>query len=305
MSGEAALPRGDAAPDGRHGAAPVLLVLGAIGSSQVSAAVATHMFDDVGPAGATLLRTFLAAVLLLAVARPAVGAVSRRTWRVLVPYGLALGLMNLCFYLGVDRVDLGVAVAIEFLGPLTVGAVLARRATDRLWVVLAAAGVLALTEPWSSSGADLVGVAWLLGAAACWGAYIPLGARASGALPGLQPVALAMVMAPLVALVPGVVQGGGALLRGDVLLVGLVAATAGSAIPYALEQVALRDIAPGAFGVLMAIEPGVAMLAGLAVLHQEPHLLGLAGLVLVIAAGVGATRASSRAARAVAAGPQP
>ena len=136
MSGEAALPRGDAAPDGRHGAAPVLLVLGAIGSSQVSAAVATHMFDDVGPAGATLLRTFLAAVLLLAVARPAVGAVSRRTWRVLVPYGLALGLMNLCFYLGVDRVDLGVAVSIEFLGPLTVGAVLARRATDRLWVVL-------------------------------------------------------------------------------------------------------------------------------------------------------------------------
>ncbi|MDX8153564.1 EamA family transporter [Patulibacter brassicae] len=204
-----------------------------------------------------------------------------------------------------DRVDLGVAVAIEFLGPLTVGAALARRPADRLWVLLAAAGVLALTEPWSSGGADLVGVGWLLGAAACWGAYIPLGARASTALPGLQPVALAMLVALLVALVPGVVQGGDALLRGDVLLVGLVAATAGSAIPYALEQLALRDIAPGVFGVLMAIEPGVAMLAGLAVLHQEPRLLGLAGLVLVTAAGVGATRASVRAARAVAAGPQP
>jgi len=274
-----------------HRPADVGLVLGGIASVQCAAAVATRMFDDVGPAGATLIRTLLAAALLLAVARPAARRAGRDAWRAIVPYGAALGLMNLAFYEGVARVDLGVAVAVEFLGPLAVGALLARRPRDRVWVAAAAVGVLALTAPWSADGADPVGIAWLLLAGACWAAYILLGGRASTVLPGLQPVALAMAVAAAVALVPGIADGGGALLGGHVLLLGLVAASFGSAIPYGLEQLALRRIAPGAFGVLMALEPGMAMLAGLAVLGQRPDPLGVAGLALVVAAGIGVSRA--------------
>ncbi|WP_320671250.1 EamA family transporter [Patulibacter defluvii] len=286
---------GAAAPGHDRRAPDVLLVLGAIGSIQISAAVATHMFDRVGAAGATFVRTAIAAAILLALVRPRWRALDAAGRRAVVPYGIALGVMNMAFYLGVDRVDLGVAVAIEFLGPLTVGAVMARRARDRAWVVVAALGVLALTEPWSADAADPIGVAWLLLAALCWGLYIPLGARAAAQLPGLEPVAIAMVMAALVALVPGVIEGGGDLGQGYVLAIGALTAITGSVVPYSLEQLALRRIPPGIFGVLMALEPAVALLAGLAVLGQQPHVVGLLGIVLVVAAGVGVTRAASPA----------
>jgi inner membrane transporter RhtA len=293
----------EAAP-ARAGAPDVGLILLAIASVQVSAAVATEMFDDAGPLGATLVRTALAAAVLLVAVRPAVRSLTPRTVRAVLPYGLALGVMNASFYLGLDRVHLGTAVAIEFLGPLTVGALFARRPRDRWWVVLAAAGVLALTRPWSDAHADPVGVLWLLVAAASWGAYIPLGARAAAELPGLQPIALAMVVAMLVALVPGVLQGGGDLVSGHVLLVGTVAAVAGSAVPYSLEQLALRRVPPGVFGVLMALEPGVAALAGLLILGQGLPALSILGLALVVVAGVGVTRAGPAAATAVAEPPR-
>lgn len=279
------------APTGRTAPADVLMILGAIGSVQVSAAVATEMFDEVGPLGATALRTAVAAVVLLALVRPRVRGLARGQLRAVVPYGLVLGVMNLAFYLGIDRVPLGTAVAIEFLGPLGVGAWFARRPRDRAWVLVAALGVLALTRPWSEDGADLVGVAWLLLAAACWAAYIPLGGRAARGLPGLQPVALAMGVAAVVALPPGLVAAGGGVLDGHVLLIALVAGVAGSVVPYSLEQLALRRVAPGVFGVLMALEPGVAAVAGLLVLGQVLEATTVVGLALVIAAGVGITRA--------------
>ena len=276
-----------------EGTAPadVLMILGGIGSVQVSAAVATQMFDEVGPLGATALRTAMAAVVLLVLVRPRVRGLGAAGWRAVVPYGAVLGVMNTAFYLGIDRVPLGTAVAIEFLGPLGVGAWFARRPRDRAWVVLAALGVLALTRPWSADGADPVGVAWLLLAAACWAAYIPLGARAARELPGLQPVALAMGVAAVVAVGPGVVTGGGELIAAHVLGIAAVAAIAGSVVPYSLEQLALRRVDPGVFGVLMALEPGVAALAGLVVLGQGLPALSIAGLLLVVAAGVGVTRA--------------
>ncbi|MEV4423421.1 EamA family transporter [Patulibacter sp. NPDC049589] len=271
----------------------VLMVLGAIGSVQISAAVATEMFDEVGPLGATLLRSVMASAVLLVLVRPRIRGLSRDAVLAVVPYGLVLGVMNTAFYLGIDRVPLGTAVAIEFLGPLGVGAWFARRTRDRVWVLLAALGVLALTRPWSADGADPVGVAWMLLAAGCWAAYIPLGARAARGLPGLQPVALGMAVGALVVLVPGLASGGGRLLHGHVLVIGAVAALAGSVIPYSLEQLALRRIAPGVFGVLMALEPGVAAAAGLLVLGQDLEPLSVLGLVLVVAAGVGITRAPS------------
>jgi inner membrane transporter RhtA len=300
--------RGPTASHGRPSAPDIALILGSIASIQISAAVATHMFDTVGALGATLIRNAIAAVVVFVLVRPALRGLSRSAWRAVIPYGIALGVMNGSFYLGLERVDLGTAVAIEFLGPLTVGAVFARRARDRAWVLVAAIGVLALTRPWSDAHADPVGVAWLLVAAACWGAYIPLGGRAARELPGLQPVALALGIAALIALVPGVVESGSDLFDPHVLLIGLVAATAGSVVPYSLEQLALRRVAPGVFGVLMALEPGVAALAGLVVLGQGLPALSVLGLALVVAAGVGVTRAapSSGPATAVAAaGPDP
>ncbi|WP_051472293.1 EamA family transporter [Patulibacter minatonensis] len=281
------------APEAPTAPSDVLLILGGIASVQVSAAVATGMFDDVGPLGATMLRALLAATLLLAVVRPPVRGLPPGALRAVVAYGLVLGVMNTAFYLGIDRVPLGTAVAIEFLGPLGVGAWFARRPRDRAWAGLAALGVLALTRPWSADGADPLGVLFLLVAAACWAAYIPLGGRAARGLPGLQPVALAMGVGALVPLVPGLVEGGADLLLPHVLLLGLVAAVAGSAVPYALEQLALRRVAPGVFGVLMALEPGVAALAGLVLLGQDLSALTLAGLALVVVAGVGVTRAPS------------
>jgi inner membrane transporter RhtA len=279
------------APAGRTAPADIAMVLGGIGSVQVSAAVATEMFDAVGPLGATALRTAVAALVLAVVVRPRIRGLDRAAVRVVLPYGLVLGLMNTAFYLGLDRVHLGTAVAIEFLGPLGVGAWFARRARDRAWVLLAALGVLALTRPWSDDGADLLGVAWLLLAAACWAAYIPLGGRAARALPGLQPVALAMLVGALFAVPAGVAGGGLGGVDGHVLLIALVAGVAGSVVPYSLEQVALRRIAPGVFGVLMALEPGVAAVAGLLLLGQGLGALALLGLALVVVAGVGITRA--------------
>lgn len=287
--------------EGRNAPRDILMILGGIGSVQISAAVATEMFDDVGPLGATLLRSVIAAAVLLVVVRPQVRGLDGPTLRAVLPYGLALGLMNTSFYLGIDRVPLGTAVAIEFLGPLGVGAWFARRPRDRVWALVAALGVLALTRPWSEDGADPIGVAWLLVAAACWAAYIPLAGRSAQRLPGLQPVALAMAVAVLVPLVPGVLSGGGDLLHPHVLLIGAVAAIAGSVVPYSLEQLALRRVAPGVFGVLMALEPGVAALAGLVLLGQGLGALSLLGLALVVLAGVGVTRTS----RAVPAEPVP
>jgi inner membrane transporter RhtA len=252
------------APAGRTAPADIAMVLGGIGSVQVSAAVATEMFDAVGPLGATALRTAVAALVLAVVVRPRIRGLDRAAVRVVLPYGLVLGLMNTAFYLGLDRVHLGTAVAIEFLGPLGVGAWFARRTRDRAWVLLAAA---------------------------CWAAYIPLGGRAARALPGLQPVALAMLVGALFAVPAGVAGGGLGGVDGHVLLIALVAGVAGSVVPYSLEQVALRRIAPGVFGVLMALEPGVAAVAGLLLLGQGLGALALLGLALVVVAGVGITRA--------------
>lgn len=277
----------------RPGTAPadVLMILGAIASVQVSAAVATGMFDEVGPLGATALRTAVAAAVLLAVVRPRVRGLTRAQVRAVVPYGVILGVMNTAFYLGIDRVPLGTAVAIEFLGPLGVGAWFARRSRDRAWVLVAALGVLALTRPWSEDGADLVGVAWMLLAASCWAAYIPLGGRAARGLPGLQAVALGMGVSAVVAVPPGLLAAGGDVLDGHVLLIALVAGVAGSVVPYSLEGLALRRIAPGVFGVLMALEPGVAAAAGVLLLDQALEPATVVGLALVVAAGVGITRA--------------
>ena len=255
---------------------PVAVLLCGIVSIQFGAALAATLFDDLGPAGTSVLRLGFAAA-------------DPRALRLVALFGLALGLMNLTFYEAVDRIPLGVAVTVEFAGPLGVAVVLSRRRLDLVWAALAALGIVLLTNPFGES-IDGVGLAFALGAAACWAAYILLAQRAGRHFSGSDGVALAMVVAALVPLVPGVVQGGADLLRPELLAIGAGIALLSSVIPYSLETEALRRLPTHVFGVLMSLEPAVAAVAGLLVLGQDLVARQIAAIGLVVLASVGVSR---------------
>ena len=191
------------------------LVIGGIVSVQVGAAIATTLFDEVGPGGAVFLRIFFAAIVLMAIWRPALRLPEAGAKDVLA-LGVILGVMNLSFYESLDRIPLGIAVTLEFVGPLTVAVIGSRRRLDLLWVALAAAGLL-LLSPVPGSDLDALGCAFALFAGACWGLYIPVTARVGRALPGGAGLAIAMVIAAAVTLPFGLVDGGGDLLDGELL----------------------------------------------------------------------------------------
>jgi inner membrane transporter RhtA len=270
---------------------PVVLVLIGIVSVQFGSSFGATGFDEVGPAGMTLLRLGFAAAILMAVWRPRPSAHSREALRVAVAFVLVLGLMNLTFYESVDRLPLGIAVTIEFVGPLAVAVAGSRSRLDVLWVVLAATGIVLLASPWSEAAPDALGVGFALAAGACWAAYIVLAQRSGQHFAGARGLALAMVVATLVPLVPGIVQGGADLLGREVLALGLAAAVMSSVIPYSLETEALRRMPRNVFGVLMSLEPAVAALAGFIVLSQDLGPRELVAIGLVVAASAGATRA--------------
>ncbi|MGH2965225.1 MAG: EamA family transporter [Solirubrobacterales bacterium] len=267
------------------------LVIGAIASLQLGAAVATTLFDEVGPTGAVLLRTGFAAVILVAIWRPAVPHRASGPLRDAVLLGLVLAGMNLSFYAALDRIPLGIAVTLEFTGPLAVAVAGSRRATDVVWVVLAAAGILILSPLHGSL--DGPGAAFALLAGACWAGYIVLATRVGRAFAGGRGLAVAMVVATIVLIPAGVVGGGTALGRPGLLAVGLAVAVLSSAIPYSLELEALRRIRRGTFGVLMSLEPAVASLVGLAVLGQGLSPTEVVAIALVVAASAGALGAAA------------
>jgi inner membrane transporter RhtA len=262
------------------------LVLAAASSLQVGAAFAVTLFDDLGPAGAAFLRLAFAALVLWAVWRPRMRSHAARDLRVAAAFGVALGLMNWSIYESIDRIPLGVAVTIEFAGPLLVAVIGSRRPLDGLWIVLAAAGILLLADPGGGS-IDALGVLFALTAAACWMAYIYLSKRTGLLFPGGSGLALAMVVGALVVLPAGVIQGGGSFAEPGLLGSALVVALASSVLPYSLELEALRRLPEAVFGVLMSLEPAVAALAGLVVLGQDlgPRELVAIGMVVVASAG--------------------
>ncbi len=268
---------------------PLALVLAAILSIQFGAAVAATLFDDLGAAGVSLLRLGFAALVLLAVWRPRPAAHAPADLRLAVVFGLVLGLMNLTFYEALARIPLGVAVTIEFVGPLGVAVVGSRRPLDGLWVVLAALGILLLADPGGGS-MDGVGVAFALAAGLCWFAYILLAARAGQRFTGGSGLAMAMAVAALVPLVPGLLVGGAALLRPELLAIGLAVSVLSTVIPFTLETESLRRMPTAVFGVLMSLEPAVAAVAGLIVLGQRLAARELVAIGLVVAASAGATR---------------
>jgi len=276
-----------AAVSGRPAA--VAMVLAAAGSLQVGAAFAVTLFDDLGPGGAAFLRLLLAAVVLLALWRPRVRGHSMADLRIAAAFGLALGLMNWSIYEAMDRIPLGVAVTIEFWGPLAVAVVGSRRALDLLWVALAALGIVLHASP-RGGGIDAGGVALALLAGGCWAAYIGLSARTGQAFPGGTGLAIAMAVGAVVVLPAGIAQGGAALVHPGLLASALVVALASSVLPYSLELEALRRLPGAVFGVLMSLEPAVAALAGLAVLGQAlvPREWAAIGLVVTASAGAAA-----------------
>jgi len=266
-----------------------LLVIAAAASVQFGAAFAVKLFDEIGPAGASALRVALAAVILMAIWRPRVRGVPAEHLRLVVWLGLTLGVMNFAFYEALDRMPLGIAVTIEFVGPLGVAVALSRRRLDLLWVVLAGTGILLLADPGGGS-VDPVGLVLVFVAAGAWALYILLTARAGAVFTGGRGLALAMVVAAFVPLVPGIVEAGSDLLDPRFLAIGAAVALLSSAIPYSLEMEALRRMPRQVFGLLMSLEPAVAVLAGWLLLGQELGSRELVAIALVITASIGATR---------------
>ena len=273
--------------------APLFVVAAAV-SVQFGAALAATMFDDLGAAGTSVLRVGLAAVILVALWRPRVRGVAREDLRLVAWLGLSLGVMNYAFYEALERIPLGIAVTIEFAGPLGVAVALSRRRSDLAWAALAAAGIVLLADP-AGGSVDPVGLALVLVAAVAWAIYILLAARAGARFTGGRGLALAMIVASLVPLVPGIAQAGTALLDPGLLALGAAVALLSSVIPYSLEMEALRRIPRHVFGVLMSLEPALAALAGFLVLDQALGGRELVAIGLVVAASIGVTR-SSRAA---------
>src|SRR3954447_21331632 len=268
--------------------APALVLLG-IASVQFGAAIATTLFDDVGPGGTVMLRIVFAAVMLVLLWRPSLRGHESGDLLLAAMFGLSLAAMNLTFYEALDRIPLGPAVTCEFIGPLGVAVAGSRRPLDLLWVVLAAAGILLLAAP-SGSGLNAGGVLLALLAGVWWAAYILLSARVGRVFPGSHGLALAMVVAAVLVLPIGIADGGTDLLQPEILLAGLAVAILSSLIPYSLELEALRRISPHVFGVLMSLEPAAGALAGLILLDQVLKANEWAGMALVIVASAGATR---------------
>ncbi|QSQ21275.1 EamA family transporter [Pyxidicoccus parkwayensis] len=272
----------------------VLAVLGAMSTIQLGASLAKGLFPVLGAQGTTALRLLFAALILLGVWRPWRTKLTGREVRVVMVYGAALGVMNLTFYLALARIPLGIAVALEFSGPLVVALGATRRGLDFVWALLAVAGIL-LILPLSgaSKGLDPLGVVWALAAGTCWALYILFGQRASAAVHGGTATSLGMVTAALVAVPFGVAHAGQALLNVSLWPAAIGVAVLSSALPYSLEMIALKALPTRTFGILMSLEPALAAVSGLVFLREQLTGQQWVAIGCVILASAGSA-ASSR-----------
>ncbi|MBJ3786336.1 EamA family transporter [Devosia sp. MSA67] len=262
--------------------------------TQTGASFAKMLFPLVGAGGATALRLTLAAIVLILVFRPWRYRLDRAQWRAVLLYGGAMGAMNLFFYAALEHIPLGLAVALEFTGPLAVALFGARKPLDFFWIALAVAG-FALLLPWAQTGGDIapMGVVLALCAGACWAGYIVFGQRA-GTGGGAHIAALGVGTAALIALPFGVATAGTALLDPALLPLALAVALLSSAIPYALDMVALPHMPSRLFGILMSGQPALAALSGFVILRETIGPVQLAGMAAITLASVGATLTIAR-----------
>lgn len=273
----------------------VALVLGSIISVQFGSALATKLFDRIGPEGAVFLRTGFAAAILLVISRPGLDHIRQAGYRQVLVFGLTFLGMNSLFYASLDRIPLGAAVTLEFVGPLAVAIIGSRRRVDLVWAFLAAAGIALLSDGLGSAGIFSLGALMALGAGAFWGLYIVISARVGAALPGLGGLAVAVAISAVLIAPLGIAQGGSDLLTPSTLAIGLFVGVISSVIPYSLELEALRRLPNAVFGVLMSLEPAFAAMVGLIILSQSLEAAEIVAIALVVVASAGALRSTSSA----------
>jgi len=271
----------------------VWLVILPIGTVQLGAAIAKNVFDDAAPMTLVWLRLATSAVVLTIFVRPRLRGRTRRDWRVAIAFGVVLGTMNWSIYESFARIPLGIAVTIEFLGPLGLAVVGSRRPRDLVWVALAGIGVALLgVEP---ADLNVAGVAFAMVAGASWAAYILLSGSTGARWPGLDGLTVASVVATVLMAPLLTTFSGRGLGDPHVILVGAVVGMLSSVIPYSFELIALRSIRPSLFGILMSLDPAAAALAGILVVQEYLSTLQWLAIACVIVASVGATRSESTA----------
>ncbi len=270
---------------------PVWLVLIGILSVQFGAGIAKSLFDEIAPTTIVWLRLVTSAVVLVAIARPVLRGRSRTDWLVVLAFGVCLGVMNWAIYQAFARIPLGIAVTLEFIGPLTLAVIGSRRVRDLLWVLLAGLGVAVLGL--SGGGeVNLAGALFALLAGAMWASYILLAGQTGQRWPGFDGLALASVFATLLLTPFAIGEGGGDLLDPHILLLGAAVGLLSSVVPYSCELVALRSIKASVFSILMSLEPAAAALAGIIVLQEFLTWEQWLAMTFVVIASVGATRSS-------------
>jgi len=270
-----------------------LLVLASIVSVQCGSALATTLFDEIGAAGAVFLRAGFGALVLLAWTRAAVLRARERPHRDVVLLGVAVAAVNLFFYAALERLPLGITVTLEFVGPLGVAIAGSRRRRDVVWVVLAAAGIVLLSDGGGSGRIDALGVALALTAGAFWAAYIVQSDRVGALGPGPGGATAAAVISALLVAPLGLAQGGAEIFVPSHLAVGAAVGVLSTAIPYAFEMEALRRLPRAVFGVLMSLEPAVAAAIGFLALSQALDAIEVVAIGLVVIASAGALRSAA------------
>ena len=263
-------------------------LIGAMVSILYGATLAKQMFPVIGAQGTTTLRLVFGALILAVIMRPWRSRPSRRVIPALVGYGVVLGAMNLMFYMAIRTIPLGIAVAVEFTGPLAVSTFSSRRLTDFAWIGLAILGLLLLCPPLHATHAlDPAGLGYALGAAGCWALYIVFGQKAGAEL-GSQTTALGTLIAACLVLPIGVAHVGGTLLRPAVLMSAVGVGVFSSALPFSLEMVALTRLPARVYGTVTSMEPAIGALMGLVFLKQILSTQQWAGIGVVIVAALGA-----------------
>lgn len=272
----------------------VSLVLCSVASLQFGAALSTRLFPHIGPAGASLLRLGLASLVLLVLTRPSIRQWSRSQWASVLVLGVAMAGMNGLFYEALARLPLGIAVTVEFLGPLVLAAVLSRRRRELMWVAMALLGVavLGLTGPANGGALSITGLLFAAVAGAFWALYVLAGSRVAGEGVGLGGLAVATGVAAVIVAPVGAVSGGAALLSPSVLGIGLLVAVLASVIPYSCELTALAALPRQTFSVLLALEPAAGAMIGAVLLTQLLAPVHSVAIALVVAAGIGSTLAA-------------
>lgn len=270
-----------------------LLVLASIVSVQCGAALATTLFGEIGPAGAVFLRAFFGALVLVAVTRGAALRVREWPHRDVLLLGAAVAAVNLVFYAALDRLPLGIAVTLEFVGPLGVAIAGSHRRRDLIWALLAAIGIVLLSDGTGGEDVDVLGVALALSAGAFWAAYIVLSDRVGDLSPGVGGATMAAVISAVLVAPFGLAQGGAEIFTPSHLLIGAAVGILSTAVPYTFEIEALRRLPRATFGVLMSLEPAVAAAIGFLALSQNLAALELLAISLVVIASAGALRSAA------------